>query len=232
MMKFLFPDIGGVTLNAQGVLASLGIALILGLILSLVYLFTSRKRGYTSDFPAAIVLLAPLMASVIFLVNSSVAAAVSLGGALALLRIRSDPRDTMDIASLLFAIVIGVGCGTGYYGVSIVITLLLCALMVILSALNFGVPKKNQFTLKIFVPEDLNFDGAFDDILDKYTDSWQLNQIKTSDFGSIYELKYHICLDESADRRALMDEIRTRNGNLDVFITLREYDFVSNKSGR
>lgn len=226
MTKFLFPDAGGVRLNAQGVLTSVGIALVLGAILSAVYLFTKRKRGYTSDFPAAIVILAPLMASVIFLVNSSVAAAVSLGGALALLRIRSDPRDTMDIASLLFAIVIGVGCGTGYYGVSIVITLIICAVMVILSVTNFGVPKKNQFTLKITVPEDLNFEGAFDEFLDKYTEQWSLNQIRTTDFGSLYELRYHITLDKNADRRELMDCIRTRNGNLDVTITLREFDTV------
>lgn len=229
MIKFLFPDIGGVELNAKGVLSSILIALILGLVLSLVYLFTNRKRGYTSDFPAAIVLLAPLMASVIFLVNSSVAAAVSLGGALALLRIRSNPRDTMDITSLLFAIVIGIGCGTGYYGVSIVITLILCAIMVILSAVKFGTPKKNLVMIKISIPEDLNFDGAFDDLLDKYTIDWQLHQIRTADFGSIYELRYLATLADNTDRREFMDAVRTRNGNLDVVITLREFDSVPAK---
>ena len=226
MTKFLFPAIGGVELNAKGVLTSVAMALVLGLVLSLVYLYSNRKRGYTSDFPAAIVLLAPLMASVIFLVNSSVAAAVSLGGALALLRIRSNPRDTMDITSLLFAIVIGIGCGTGYYGVSIVITLILCAIMVILSTVKFGIPKKNLATVKIFIPEDLNFDGAFDDILDKYTIDWNLNQIRTSDFGSVYELRYTVTLSDKTDRREFIDAIRTRNGNLDVVITLRDYDSV------
>lgn len=228
-MKLLFPEIGGVALNAQGVLTSVGFAFVLGFILSLVYLYTNRRRGYTSDFPAAIVLLAPLMASVIFLVNSSVAAAVSLGGALALLRIRSNPRDTMDITSLLFAIVIGIGCGTGYYGVTIVLTLILCGIMVILGTVGFGKPKKNHILLKISVPEDLNFEGAFDDVLDKYTDDWQLSQIRTSDFGSIYELRYQIVISEKTDRREFLDAIRTRNGNLDVVMTLREFDSVPSK---
>ena len=229
MMKLLFPDAGGVTLNAQGVLTSIAAAFVLGFVLSIVYLFCNRKRGYTADFPAAIVLLAPLMASVIILVNSSVAAAVSLGGALALLRIRSNPRDTMDITSLLFAIVIGIGCGTGYYGVTVVITVIVCAVMVILSAAKFGSPKHNLAVLKISIPEDLNFDGAFDDILDKYTDDWQLHQIRTADFGSIYELRYMITIADKTDRREFMDEIRTRNGNLDVVITLRDFDSVPNK---
>ncbi len=224
MIKFLFPTTGGVALNAKGVLTSVGIAFVLGLILSLVYLYTNRRRGYTSDFPAAIVLLAPLMASVIFLVNSSVAVAVSLGGALALLRIRSNPRDTMEITTLLFAIVIGIGCGTGYYGISIVITLILSALTVILSAVSFGIPKSSRVTVKIYVPEDLAFEGAFDGILEKYTEGFDLQQIKTADFGSVYELKYIATLKDSVDRRLLLDEIRSKNGNLDVAITMRDYE--------
>ena len=224
MIKFLFPDIGGVSLNAKGVLTAFGIAFVLGMILSLVYLYSNRRRGYTSDFPAAIALLAPLMACVIFLVNSSVAVAVSLGGALALLRIRSNPRDTMDITCLLFAIVIGIGCGTGYYGVSIVITLILCALMVILTTLKYGEPKNTRVLIKISVPEDLNFEGAFDEILERYTLGFDLWQIRTVDFGSIYELRYIATVPEGADRRALLDEIRTKNGNLDVSITMRDFD--------
>ncbi len=229
MIKFLFPDVAGVPLNARGVITSILVALVLGALLSLVYLFTNRKRGYTSDFPAAIVLLAPLMASVILLVNSSVAAAVSLGGALALLRIRSNPRDTMDITSLLFAIVIGIGCGTGYYGVTIVITVVICAIMVILTAAHFGKPSRKLILLKISIPEDLNFDGAFDDLLDKYTDDWELNQIRTADFGSIYELRYLITLPDSVDRREFIDAIRSRNGNLDVVLALRDFDSLPQK---
>ena len=229
MSEFLFPSIGGVPLNAQGVLTSVGVAFLLGLCLSAVYLFTNRRRGYTSDFPAAVVLLAPLMAAVIFLVNSSVAVAVSLGGALALLRIRSNPRDTMEITTLLFAIVIGIGCGTGYYGITIVITAILCAVTAILSVVKFGVPKNNRVTIKISVPEDLNFEGTFDETLDKYTMGFDLQQIRTADFGSVYELKYIATIAENADRRALLDEIRTKNGNLDVSITMRDYDSIPQK---
>lgn len=229
MMKFLFPDVGGVTLNARSVLISVGMALILGAILSVVYLYNNHRHGYTPDFPAAIMLLAPLMASIIILVYSNVAAAVSLGGALALLRIRSNPRDTMDITSLLFAIVIGIGCGTGYYGVTLIITVILCAIMVILSALKYGVPKSTHLLLKISIPESLNFEGVFDETLDKYTKDWQLHQIRTADFGTLYELRYNITLDDKTDRRELLDAIREKNGNLDVIMTMREYDSANNK---
>lgn len=229
MIKFLFPDIGGVALNARSVLISMAMALLLGVVLSIVYLYTNRRRGYTPDFPAAIILLSPLMASIIILVYSNVAAAISLGGALALLRIRSNPRDTMDITSLLFAIVIGIGCGTGYYGVAIIITVILSAIMVILSASSFGIPKSSQMLLKISVPESLNFEGAFDEALDKYTKDWQLSQIRTADFGSIYELRYYITISDKTDRREFIDAIREKNGNLDVIMTLREFDSSAKK---
>lgn len=224
MMEFLFPTVGDIDLSPKGVVLSIGVALLLGLILSAVYVITNRRRGYISSFPAAIVILAPLMAGVTLVINSSIATAVSLGGALTLLRIRSYPKDTKDIVSLLFAIIIGLGCGTGYYGVTLIITLVICVLMIVLNTTKFGVPKPTDMLLKITIPEELNFEGVFDEVLEKYTAEYALKDIRTTDFGSLYELRYVINLPVDVDRREFIDEIRCRNGNLDVILTLREFD--------
>lgn len=229
MMDFLFPTLGRIDMTIGGILLCLGIAFILGLILSIVYIFSNRNRGYISSFPAAMVILAPLMAGVTIIVNTNVATAISLGGALALLRIRSYPKDTQDIVNLLLSLVIGIGCGTGYYGITMVMTLALCAVMVVLSVARFGIPGSNHLLLKITVPEELNFDGAFDEVLDTYTDQYTLKEIRTTDFGALYELRYNIILPESCNRREFVDAIRTRNGNLDVSLVLREFDSMSNK---
>lgn len=224
MMEFLFPAVGDVDLTATGTIISMVLSLVLGLILSIVYIKTNKKRGYISSFPAAIVILAPLMAGVTLIVNSNVATAVSLGGALTLLRIRSYPKDTKDIVSLLFSIVIGLGCGTGYFGISIIITAVVCIVMILLSITKFGVPKPTNMLLKITIPEDLNFEGVFDEVLEKYTDEYALKEIRSTDFGSLYELRYIISLPVEVDRREFVDELRCRNGNLDVILTLREFD--------
>lgn len=229
MMNFLFPSIGRIDMSIGGILTGLGIAFILGLILSIVYIFSHQRRGYISSFPAAMVILAPLMAGVTIIVNTNVATAISLGGALALLRIRSYPKDTGDIVNLLLSIVIGIGCGTGYYGITMIMTLALCAVMAVLSIARFGIPGNNHLLLKITVPEELNFDGAFDEVLDKYTDQYTLKEIRTTDFGALYELRYNIILHESCNRREFVDAIRTRNGNLDVILILREFDSMSSK---
>lgn len=223
-MEFLFPAIGDVDVTAKGAVIAMGLSLILGVIISAVYVMTNKKRGYISSFPASMVILAPLLAGVTLVINSNVATAVSLGGALTLLRIRSYPKDTKDIVSLLFTIVVGLGCGTGYYGIAILITLIICALMIVLNTTKFGVPKPTDMLLKITIPEELNFEGAFDEVLEKYTDDYALKEIRTTDFGSLYELRYIVNLPESSDRREFVDEIRCRNGNLDVILTLREFD--------
>lgn len=224
MMEFLFPAVGGIELTVTGTIVAMGISLVLGALISVVYVITNKRRGYISSFPAAIVILAPLMAGVTLIINSNVATAVSLGGALTLLRIRSYPKDTKDIVSLLFAIIVGLGCGTGYIGISIIITLIICVLMVVLNLSKFGVPKPTNMILKVTIPEDLNFEGVFDEVLEKYTDDYALKEIRTTDFGSLYELRYVINLPAESDRREFVDEIRCRNGNLDVILTLREFD--------
>lgn len=224
MTDFLFPTAGHVDMTVAGILTCLAIAFVLGLALSLTYIFSHKRRGYIASFPAAIVILAPLMAGVTIIINSNVATAISLGGALALLRIRSYPKDTADIISLLFSLVIGIGCGTGYYGTTMLLTAVLCVLMAALPAVKFGVPGNDHLLLKISVPEDLNFDGAFDDILDEYTDEYVLKEVRTSDFGSLYELRYNVILPSNCNRREFLDQIRTRNGNLDVVLLLREFE--------
>ena len=96
--------------------------------------------------------------------------------------------------------------------------------MAVLGVTRFGVPGNNHLLLKITVPEDLNFDGAFDGVLDKYTDEYTLKEIRTTDFGALYELRYNVILPKDCDRREFIDEIRTRNGNLDVILVLQEFD--------
>ena len=96
--------------------------------------------------------------------------------------------------------------------------------MAALDVIRFGIPGNDHLLLKITVPEDLNFDGAFDEVLDKYPDDYVLKEVRTTDFGSLYELRYNVILPEDCNRREFLDEIRTRNGNLDVILVLREFD--------
>jgi hypothetical protein len=92
--------------------------------------------------------------------------------------------------------------------------------MVILEKTNFAKPRGKNMQLKIIVPEDLNYEDAFDEIFAKYTVSSKLEHIKSKDFGALFELCYIINLKEDANKKEFIDELRCRNGNLNIVLTL------------
>ena len=156
------------------------------------------------------------------IINTSVVTAVSLGGAVALLRIRSYPKDTKDIVPLFFAIVIGVACGSGYYGVAVITTIVMCAVMLVLSITRFGIPKATNMLLKITIPEDLDYTGAFEDIFAEYTKKNELVKVKTTNMGSMFRLTYNVTLRDATKEKEMIDRIRERNGNLEIMVSKQE----------
>ena len=108
----------------------------------------------------------------------------------------------------------------GFVGYAVIFTIVLCAVMVLLEYAGFGIPKDNIMKLKITVPEDLNFDKLFDDLLNENSLNWKLINIKTRDFGALYELTYRLNLKDNVDEKKFIDELRTRNGNLNISLTV------------
>ena len=104
-------------------------------------------------------------------------------------------------------------------GYAVIFTIILCAVMIILDSLNFAMPKSKAMVLKITVPEDLNFEGVFDEILNTNTTSWNMGKVSTRDFGALYELNYSIHLKNDVNQKKFIDSLRVRNGNLNISLT-------------
>jgi hypothetical protein len=192
----------------------------LGLVISLAYIKTNKKNGYSSNFPITLIMLPVIIAIIILLVGNNIATAFSLAGAFSIIRFRSAPGDPKDIAYVFFTLAVGLTCGMGYVGYAIIFTIILCSLMIVLDLMKFGMPKSKTVQLKITVPEDLNYEDAFDEILKNYTNSWNLEKIKTKDFGALFELDYRLNLKEDANQKNFLDDLRCRNGNLNISLTL------------
>jgi uncharacterized membrane protein YhiD involved in acid resistance len=129
-----------------------------------------------------------------------------------------------DIAYVFFTLAIGLTCGLGYVGYAFIFTLILCALMFMLNKLNFEKETPKLMKLKITIPEDLNYDNAFEDIFWKYTEKHELHRVKTRDFGALFELNYMIELKYDANQKMFIDELRCRNGNLNIVLTLAGFN--------
>lgn len=209
-------------LSWQSTLLVLCSALVIGFIVSLVYLLTHKKEGYSQAFCVALVLLSPIVAMVIYVIGNNIATAFSLAGAFALVRFRSAPGDPKDIAFVFLSVTMGLTCGLGYWIWAALACAVICAAILILHFTNFAGKKGDIYDLKITVPETLNYVGAFDETLKKYTKSYKMKRVKSVDFGALFEITFAVNLKDDSQMREFLDEIRALNGNLKIVLAESE----------
>lgn len=200
-----------------------GAALVIGFLISLVYIFCHRKEGYSQSYVLTMIMLPTIVSLILLLINTT-AGALSLAGAFTLVRFRSVPGDPKDIAYIFFAMAAGVSCGIGYVGFGIVFFIILAIVMIALSETNFGGAKINHMTLKITIPENLDYQGVFEPVLAKYTKFSKLRRVKTSNFGTLFELIYSVDISDNIDQKKFIDELRALNGNMTINLVFFRYD--------
>lgn len=214
MLDFLFSTSVSDTLTIWSTLVTIFSSLVLGFIISFVYMLTHKKEGYSKSFTVTLIMLPTIIAIIILLVGNNVARAFSLAGAFSLIRFRSSPGDPKDIAYIFFTLAAGLGCGIGFVGYAAVFTIILSMIMVILQLSDYGSSKNIPMKLKILIPEDVDYEVAFKETLDTYTKSHNLIRLKTSDFGALYEVTYIVDLQDSVNQKEFIDELRSKNSNL------------------
>lgn len=219
----IFNSVSQTDVQISDFLMILAGALGVGVLISIFYILTHKNETYTASFPATMIMLPIIVAVIIRLVGTNAASALSLAGAFSLVRFRTEPADPKDIAYVFFALAAGLGCGIGYIGYSILFTIILCVITFVLKITNYGVGNERSMHLRISVPENLNYENVFDSILKQYTTSYKLMQIRTTDFGAVFEVRYAIELKKGVDTKAFIDELRTKNGNLNIIMTRKEY---------
>ena len=195
-------------------------ALFLGVLTALVFSFRSEHSG---NLPFALVLVPPIVTLVIMMVNGNIGAGLGVAGAFSLIRFRSAPGTARELSGLFTGTAIGLACGMGYVGIAALFFVIVAVTVIALTLLRFGEKSRSFRQLKITIPENLDYDGLFDDLFEKYTTSHDLIRVKTTNMGTLYELTYHVNLRGGDVSKSFMDELRCRNGNLNI-ICGRESD--------
>jgi hypothetical protein len=198
-------------------------ALVLGFLISVIYMFTHKKEGYAQSYVMTIIMLPSIVTLILLLIDTTYGA-LSLAGAFTLVRFRSVPGDPKDIAYIFFSMAIGVACGMGCIEFAVIFFVILGAVMILLNVLHFGGCKLNHMTLKITIPENLDYEGVFDPVLKKYTSFYKLRRVKTTNFGTLFELIYSVDVYEDMNTKKFLDEIRALNGNLTINLVYFKYD--------
>lgn len=194
-------------------------ALVLGVLASVVF---TLKNSHSGSLAMSIALLPAVVAVVIMLVNGNVGAGLAVAGTFALVRFRSVQGSAREITGLFFAVSLGLACGMGYVALAVVFFVMFSAALLLLTAVHFG-ESGGARQLKITIPENLEYEGLFDDLFEKYTTSHELIRVRTTNMGTLYELTYNINLKDRNISKKFVDELRCRNGNLNI-ICGREND--------
>ncbi|MBR1507681.1 MAG: DUF4956 domain-containing protein [Eubacterium sp.] len=196
------------------------VSLLCGIVIAVAY---SVKNKCSRSFIVTLILLPAIVELVILLVNGNIGAGVAVAGAFSLVRFRSAPGRGQEITSIFLAMAVGLATGMGYVGVAILFTFVISFINLLLNVLKVGAGNENHRTLKIMVPENLDYEGKFEDIFDKYLSSYTYEEVKTSNMGSLYKLTLSVVTKPGVSTKAFLDDLRTRNGNLDISLG-REID--------
>ena len=227
MFESIFTATTDNTISIGTSMLGIGTAVLLGLIIGIAYMFMCRKERYNRDFIIGLVILPAIVAAVILLIGSNVARAFSMAGAFALVRFRSAPGSAKDISIVFFTMAAGLACGLGYVTFAAAFTAVMLLLLILISALGFVDRNEGRKQLKIVIPESLNYNSVFDDLFDKYTSENRLNKVKTTNMGTMYELTYEIRLKNDDAEKDFIDELRVRNGNLNISVGIMPENSVS-----
>ena len=202
-------------------LLCVGSALAIGLILSGFYMYRSR---YTKGFVATLSLLPAVVCVVILLVTGTVVPGVAVAGAFSLVRFRSVPGSAKEIGAIFLAMGAGLIAGMGYIGYAFLCAILLGFFSALYNGLGFGTRKRTALykTLHITIPEDLDYTDVFEPVFQQFTSSHELTLVKTTNMGSLFRLTYNLTLLDAAKEKEMIDQLRCRNGNLEISISAQE----------
>lgn len=215
MLHSIFTGIGS-SIELTSLLVCIGCSIFLGVIIA----FTYRSTGkYSKNFLITLSMLPLLVEAVIVMVNGNLGTSVAILGAFSLVKFRSLPGTSKEILCVFFAMTVGLACGMGHIFYATIITFVGCVLILLFSKVNIFEMTGVVRELRILMPENLDYTDVFDDIFKKYTSKVELEKVKTTNMGSLFDLRYRVTMKSKANEKKFIDELRVRNGNLKIVLS-------------
>ncbi len=207
--------ISGTEITPSAFFICTAVSLILGVAAAALSMYKTKSK-YSQSYILTLAMLPALVQVVIMMVNGNIGAGVAVAGAFGLIRFRSAPGTAKEIGMLFLTTAVGLATGMGYVAIAALFFLIIAVFLLALTAARFGAGASDERELKITIPENLDYDGLFDDLFQKYTRSADLDRVKTTNMGTLYELSYKITLRGGVSTKEFLDELRERNGNLSI----------------
>ena len=231
-----FQSIFSSPIQVWEALVAVAVTLVLSVAFAFLYARIKRTEGFFRDLPLTYAIM-PVIITVLVMAVSAVAdayvgtneaarygrLAIAILGALVVLRFRSEQRNTEDLTYIFFLVAVGFLSGMGFVIIALILYAIVVLMFVLLNVLHFPSLGRNRFEIRITVPEDLNYEEAFEDIFKEYSLNHRLVRTKSTDMGSLFVLYYDVSLKKDKSQKEFVDKIRERNGNLDIVVTAKQF---------
>ena len=209
----LFSSIFTSTFTLGQFLIAVLASMVLGFVVSIYYMF---RNTYSKSFVPSLILIPAIECVVIIMINGNMGTGIAVAGSFALIRFRSARGSAKDLTAIFMAMAIGIICGTGYIGIAVLFTLIVCVVGMFLSFVKYGECDVKLRYLKITVPENLNYDEVFEEVLNNYCSDYEIEKVKTLSLGSLFRVDYSIVMKDTSKIKAMIDDLRIRNNNLEI----------------
>ena len=214
------------TVTWQQVFVTLVLGLVLGILIGVIYKLTYRGEFYSENFCHTLVIVCTVISMIILVIGTNVARAFSLAGALSIVRFRTSIRDPKDVAYIFMAMATGLAVGADYYLPAIIFIAVMGAALFFLNVIKLGSKNNPTKRLKITIPDNIEFEGLFDDIMKKYCNYYTMKGLKTTNLGTLFEVIYVVDLKDNINQKEFFDEIRAINGNLTIALMYQEQGII------
>lgn len=197
------------------------VAAALSIIITTVYQLTFKGERYSQSFVHTIIIMCIIVSAVMNIISDNAGVAFGLFAIFSLIRFRSAVTDAKDIAFMFFGLIVGMAAGLNQITIAVLLTIFASLVIYFLDRFNYAKGKDTQI-LKITVPENLNHEDLFEDILENSTESHVLRKVETTNLGTMILYTYAIRCKEKTKDQDLLNSIRERNANLKVSLSYLE----------
>lgn len=210
-LDFGITDLSG-TFSVMDVILSLALAFVTSLVVAWTYRATHRNISYSQSYVHTLIILGMLVALIMLVVGSNIARAFALVGALSVVRFRNAIKETRDVGFIFLVMGVGMACGTRFYTLAVIATLVICVVVLLMHRFNWFALNVQRQVVKVQVPADgTDYGPAVDDVLIHSTDEYELISTETTRGGSLLEMAYTARLKKGVKPGDLIERLRELN---------------------
>ena len=178
--------------DVRAALLSMLVAFANAHVLALVYVWSHRSLSYSQSFVQALVMAAIGSSMMMMVIGNNIVWGIGMVGALALVRFRTNLRDSRDMMFVFVSLVIGLAAGTMAYGVAVAGTAVFSLVALYLGRVSFRFKSYFDALVRFTLERGEAGDGTAERCLKSHCSRFALTALQQAAQGDAMEHVYQV----------------------------------------